>query len=275
MSDEQVVPPVVAQVPAIPVPPTEIKEAVVEEPKLEVETPETEEKRKSRAARRFDRIRERAIAAETELRLLKERAIPAQAAKPEPESDEPTRDKYGTYEEFIEARADYRAQKTAAKIAEDTLRKAVEEDQKARAHETQEKSAKEWSKRIDTARDDIDDFDEVCAESEAVVTPAMSYAMMESDKGAHIAYFLAKNPAEAERISKLSNSKQAAAIVALEEKVAKPVKTPSNAPAPIKPVGVKSDASSLDTTDPKTAEKLSTSEWIARDRERMQKAGKR
>ena len=242
--------------------------APVEEVKA-VETPEAEpekkeeEKHRSRQARRFDRARERAIAAETELRLLKERITPKPAQR-EAEEGEPKRDQYGTYEEFIEARAEWRG----GKAAERALMKAIERDQEDRSKETQAKQAKEWSGRIDSARNEIDDFDDVCAESEAPVTSHMSGAIMESDRGPHIAYYLAKNPEEAERISKLSPSRQVAAIVNLEEKVAKPVKTPSKAPAPINPVG---RTSGPDNDSP--SDKDDTTTWIRKEKARMEKLG--
>lgn len=267
MTEETVVAPVTEKV--TPAAPVVNQEAPVETTEVEVNTQETEEKRKSRQARRFDRIRERAIAAETELRLLKE-AQPKSTPK-EVEEGEPTRDKYATYEEFIEARAEWRA----VKATDRRLQEAIKRDQESRVNESRQKQSQEWNGKIDSARTEIEDFDDVCAESDAPVTPHMSSAIMESDRGPHIAYYLAKNPQEAERISKLTPSKQMAAIVALEEKVAKPVKTPSKAPAPITPVSGKSDATLTDTTDPKAAEKLSTSEWIRRDRERMLKQGKR
>ncbi len=273
MTDETVV----TQEPATTgtVAPTEVKEAPAETTKVEApeaEQKETEEQQRSRQWRRLDRWRQRAIAAEERERIRQE--MDQAKLKPAPKEagdGEPTRDKYGTYEEFIEARAEWKAEQAADR----RLREAIERDQESRVHESREKQAKEWNGKIESARKEIEDFDDVCSDSDAPVTQAMSTAIMESDRGAHISYYLAKNPEEAERISKLTPSKQMAAIVALEEKVAKPVKTPSKAPAPITPVSGKSDASLTDTTDPKAAEKLSTSEWIRRDRERLLKQGKR
>lgn len=206
-----------------------------------VEAEETPQRRESRRARQLNRERERRIAAETELRLLREsREKEQQAKQPQsPEGAEPSREQFQSYEEFIEARATWRAQKAAAEETRKILEESRKKDTEARSRSEDESRVKEWNAKLDKARDEIEDFDEVCAESEAVVTPAMSTAILESDKGAQIAYFLAKNPDEAERISKLSPSKQAAAIVSLEEKVAKPAKQPSKAPEPINPVGTK------------------------------------
>lgn len=265
MTDE--VNPDVAQVPVTPAAPAENNAPAEDVKAPEAEQPkEAEEQHRSRQWRRLDRWRQRAIEAETRVKVLQESQgnQAAQQPKPERQSDEPTRDQFGTYEEFIEARAEYKA----AKAAEKTLREAIRHEEQSRIKETQEKSAQEWTKRIDSARDEIEDFDEVCSDSEAPVTQHMSSAIMESDRGAHIAYYLAKHPSEAERISKLSPSKQIAAIVALEEKVAKPVKNPSKAPAPINPVN---KGSGPDSDMPSDKDDIET--WMKKERARMQKLG--
>ena len=94
------------------------------------------------------------------------------------------------------------------------------------------------------------------------------------DKGPLIAYHLAKNEDEAKRIAGLSPTRQVAAIVALEEKITKPAKAPSKAPAPITPAGKSGDAEAVwDTTKPDAAAKLSPEKWIALERQRMEKQG--
>lgn len=203
----------------------------------EAETEETPQKRESRRQRQLNRERERRIAAETELRLYREQQQGRQQPQKEAADDAPRREQFESYEEFIRADARYHAEKAAEERARKVLEESKKKDSEVSQRETQEKAAKEWNARLEKARDAVEDFDEVCSESEAVVTQPMAAAIQESDQGALIAYYLAKNPAEAERISKLSPSKQAAAIVGLEEKVAKPAKKPSNAPEPIAPVG--------------------------------------
>lgn len=207
------------------------------------EKAESEEKHRSRAYRRLDRWRTRAIEAEARLKAFQEVRGTEASAKPaqEPVSDEPKRDQFGSYEEFIEARATWRAEKAAEAKAQKILDENRQKSEQERTKGEHEKLTRAWNAQVEKARDELEDFDEVCAESEAVVTPKMSEAILESDKGAMIAYYLAKNPGEADRISKLAPSKQVAAIVALEDKVTKPAKQPSKAPEPIKPVGQKAE----------------------------------
>jgi hypothetical protein len=232
------------------------QQAGTEGTEKKVETEETPQRRESRRQRQLNRERERRIAAETELRLLREARQERQQPQ-QPVDDAPKREQFDTYEEYLRADARY----IAAKEAKETARKEAEnlrrERESERSKETQSKQLQEWNAKIEKARDAVEDFDEVCAESDAVITPPMASAIQESDQGALIAYYLAKNPDEAERISKLSPSRQAAAIVTLEDKVAKPAKKPSKAPAPINPVGTKVEVGK----DPAKMSQAEYNEW--------------
>lgn len=224
------------------------------------EKKEGEEQHRSRAYRRLDRWRTRAIEAEARLKAFQELqgSKPAERQQTPEVSDEPKREQFGTYEEYIEARAEYRAEKKAAEAARKVLDESKKKADSERTQGELQRVEKEWSAKLEKARDVLEDFDEVCVESEAIVTPHMASAIQESDHAGFIAYHLAKNPAEAERISKLSPSKQVAAIVALEEKVSKPAKQPSKAPAPINPVG---GAKGNVTKDPSKMTQAEYNEW--------------
>lgn len=168
----------------------------------------------------------RQIAEERQQSQAKATAVPG--AQP------PKRDDFDSFEEYLEARSDWRTdQKFAERMAQQnevSLRKA------------EEVSAQEQSRRfyaqMDKARESIADFDEVMdAASEAPVTQTMRAAIMESEVGALLTYHLAKNPAEAQRISRLSPVAQFKAIGAIEATLQrKPEPQVSKAPAPIKPL---------------------------------------
>ena len=128
--------------------------------------------------------------------------------------------------------------------------------------------------REETAREKYDDFDQVAYNPKLPITDAMAETIRESDVGPEIIYHLGSNPAEAKRIAQLSPLSQAKEIGKLEDKLASnpPAKKVSSAPAPIKPVsGRASSAPTYDTTDPRSIESMSTSEWIAKERERQMK----
>lgn len=155
--------------------------------------------------------------------------------KPQQPSGEPTRDQYGSYEEFIEARADWRADRKVDQ-------KFTEREAKDRERQTQtdQQTAREsFKKQMKDSAKDIEDFDEVLSEMKPTdpVANISASAIEAADAPGKVLYHLAKNPDEAERIASLSPGKQAREIVRLEEKLAKPPVKPSKAPEPITPVG--------------------------------------
>ena len=186
-----------------------------------------------------DHWKERALRLEGELKARSD-------AKPkEDREDAPQPPKQGeseTYEDFLERKATWVAEQRAAKIVEERLKARDEQVSKAKAEEADRTLTQNWQKSVEKVRDKYDDYDEVTQDEGFNPTPAMARAMLESDQKAEIAYYLAKNPEEMERIAKMSPLRQAAEVLKLEDKVASkaPAKKPSKAPAPIDPVGGKS-----------------------------------
>lgn len=81
------------------------------------------------------------------------------------------------------------------------------------------------------------DFVQVLERNDISISPVMAEAIMESDMGVDVAYYLGKRPKEAARIAALSPVAQARAIFALEAKVQAELAPPkSQAPAPVKPI---------------------------------------
>ena len=125
------------------------------------------------------------------------------------------------------------------------------------------------------ARTKYDDFEQVAYNPKLPITNVMAETIQSSDVGPELAYYLGSNPKEADRISRMSPLSQAKEIGKIEAKVADspPVKKPSNAPAPIQPVATGSSRGpAYDTTDPRSLKTMSTSEWIAAERQRQIRA---
>ena len=159
-------------------------------------------------------------------------------SRPEPriEADgtkPPERGDYGTYEDFLDAKAAFMggkaAQEERARIDEQTMEaKFIEEQQKifdGFRSKTQEK---------------YPDLEERLEEISDVVMPAgMGRAIAESDVGPDILDFFARNPKDCKRIAALSPSSAVREIGKLEAKLeAKPEpkrQAPSALPSPIKP----------------------------------------
>lgn len=175
---------------------------------------------------------------------------PEQTTQQSSELVEPTREQFESYEEFIEARAAYRAEK-----AVETKLRAIEEQRAQQAAQAKQVEAqRQWQTRMAEAAEKIPDFVDVLGQSTAPSTPTMMQAIIESDVGPQVAYYLAQNPAEAARIASLSPASQAREIGKLEDRVTKPAKA-SSAPEPIKPVGSRSQVSDL------LSDKLPFDQW--------------
>jgi len=95
---------------------------------------------------------------------------------------------------------------------------------------------------LEVGEDKYDDFEEVVKSSKLRIAEPAYLAMLESDISSDLVYYLAKNDAEADRISDMSPYAQAKEIGKLEDKLAakQPIKK-SDAPKPITPVNGSKD----------------------------------
>jgi len=131
-----------------------------------------------------------------------------------------------------------------------------------------------YQERAEAAREKYDDFEQVAYSPTLTITAPMATTIRESEVGPEIAYYLGSNPAEARRIAALTPLSQAREIGKIETKLASnpPAKRTSSAPAPIAPIaGRGSSTPTYDTTDPRAIASMTTSEWIAKERERQMK----
>ena len=186
----------------------------------------------------------------------------AQKAKSQPPAvpSEPLRaDDFADAQTYADALAERKAQELLAKRAAEAERQATLDA---------------YHDREETARDKYDDFEQVAYNPKLPITNVMAETIQSSDIGPELAYYLGSNPKEADRISRLQPILQAKEIGKLEAKLASnpPVKKTSSAPAPFAPVTARSVGSpTYDTTDPRSVKAMTTSEWIAADRQRQMK----
>lgn len=217
------------------------------------------EKRLAKERRRRKEIEDRLrITEELHLKRQDQEKKPA----PQPESLEPKREQFDTYESFIEARAEWRA----AKEVEKRLREREEKESRTRTEEQQKKQAEGFMKRVKESG--IEDFDEVLSASQSPLTDEMKRAITVSEEGPKVAYHLAKNEQEAERIASLPAEVQAREVWKLEQKLAAAPapKKPSAAPAPIKPGG---GASAPTDEMPKDTDDIK--DWMKKEEARARK----
>jgi hypothetical protein len=90
-----------------------------------------------------------------------------------------------------------------------------------------------WTEATAEFRQRIPDFEAVAHNPNLAITPVMADAIRESGRGAEIAYYLGKNPAEAAQIAGLPPVSQATAIARLEGRLAAGTNSISRAPQPV------------------------------------------
>jgi hypothetical protein len=191
-------------------------------------------------------------------RLEREQARKAQQAPALP-AEPPVPEQFDSTEAY--------AQALATRKAEELLVQREEQRQQAELIEAYHDLEEE-------AREKYDDFEQVAYNPRLPITNTMAQAIQASEIGPEVAYYLGSNPKEAERISRLSAILQAKEIGKVEAKLASdpPAKKTSNAPAPISPVTTRSTGGpAYDTTDPRSIKTMSTSDWIAAERQRQVK----
>ena len=135
----------------------------------------------------------------------------------------------------------------AKALAEFSTEKALAERDRqvaqAREQEAQQRIIQSWAQKVQEAKADLPDFDDLVASSDVVVNNAVRDAILESDVGPQILYHLAENNDLAKRIASLNPNAALREIGRLEAKFEVKTDTKqtapvvrSKAPAPIQPI---------------------------------------
>lgn len=157
----------------------------------------------------------------------------AKPPKVDPNDPEPKPEDFEHFETFSKEQAKW--------VVRQDKRETAEADAQTRNEEAQREAFDQWTTRLDAAREVHDDFDDVVGSTEAKTTPAMEQAIIDSEHGAELAYHLASNPSESERIAKLSPVAAIRELGRIEATLTKPTpETPTKkvtkAPDPVKPI---------------------------------------
>lgn len=181
------------------------------------------------------------------------RAQPQQAATGKPQLSQ-----FAGPDEYADAVADW---------------KFGQAEQQQRAQQDQQSQSQFATKRDDLMAEleDAEGFD-AKKFNKLPISMSMAEAIVDSDQAAKLSLHLVNHPEEASRIAALSPARQAAEIGKLEAKLSTvAAKKPSNAPAPITPVGAKGSSISTNLYDAKLGN--DTEAWISA--RRAQRAAKR
>jgi hypothetical protein len=213
----------------------------VEKP-AEEPIPKGVQKRIDRAVRQKYEAEARAKMLEERVAAMEMRQVPVQQQRPSG-NDEPSIDNFDNFDEYVAAKAEY----IAKKQIETTLTEREMRQRAAYEEAERQKTVDSWTKKVAAATVEMPDFEEVLASSDVPMTLVMQQAIMESDIGPKLAYYLANNPDEAKQIVGMNPIGIIRTLGRIEERLAiKPTKTPTSMPPPIKSLGTKASV----TKDP-------------------------
>lgn len=169
---------------------------------------------------------------------------------------EPKRDDFDDLESYQRSLAEH----TAKRVIKEYQTKEDQTRRQAQSRSEQAKRVQAWETHVEKAGEKYDDAEDVLEHfsSEVTLHPYALDAIIESEIGYDIAYYLGKHDAEVAKISKLSPSRQASEIGKLEVRLTDAPKKVSSAPAPIDPVKGKGAAETGLSPD------LPIGEWIKR-----------
>jgi hypothetical protein len=187
---------------------------------------------------------------EARLREYEDRQAPQPQVEESPIGREPRADQFDDAFEYAKALAEWSAEKA--------LYDRDQQDLNRKAEEERQKVLKTWSEKLQKAKPNLADFDEIVNSTQVVVSNEVRDAIIESDVGPEILYHLASlDGEEAERFQTLPISKALREIGKLEARFekqeaaqeeavrSKPVAQKSKAPAPLSPI--KATGSAMET----------------------------
>jgi hypothetical protein len=144
----------------------------------------------------------------------------------------PKRESFQDDDAYLQAQIEHLAEQRAAE-------KIAIREQQSKHEKVQEAFLEKAEKAIER----YPDFQAVVGNPELAINDAMAEFISDSDQGPDVAYFLGKNPMRAAQIAQMTPVKATVALLQIEAELsAKPKPRPSNAPAPITPIGGASGA---------------------------------
>ena len=192
-------------------------------------------KQREQARQEAQREREQREALEARLKELEAKVNPP-AAQPEDElGEEPKPEMFNDMFEYARALAEYTADK-----------KLMERDNEEKARQAkaeQEAKFQAWADRVNAAKNELPDFDDMVQSSDVRVSDPVRDAIIESENGPKILYWLAENTDFAKKLADMSVVSAVREIGKIEARFEKakdpepkPVVGKSKAPAPINPL---------------------------------------
>ena len=206
-------------------------------PKLERRFSEITKQREA-AREEARKEREQRESLEARLKELESRVSPPAQADTEELGQEPKPEQFSDMYEYAKALAEYTAdKKLMERDKQEVARKAAAE---------QEVKFKAWADRVNAAKTDLPDFDDMVQSSDVRVSDPVRDAIIESEHGPKILYYLAENSEFAKKLADMSVVSAVREIGKIEARYVRDTKesapevktaaVKSRAPAPISPL---------------------------------------
>lgn len=216
------------------------------------QSPEEAEAKEAKKRNGYKEKLERTKQELAEARAQLEAAKPKEQPKAETADKEPKPEDFETWDAYYKADAKYQARQEYTRLEQERSDKARETSLKDEFADKQ----KQYAERADEFKATNPDFDEVIDSYDGPLTAPMQQALLDSDIGPQVAYYLAQNPEEGEAMAKMGvlalnkafgriEAKLESPTVDTMPKPAKDLKL-TKAPPPITPVGKSSTNSSYD-----------------------------
>lgn len=227
-------------------------------------TPDEAEQHKKGFQKRIDKLTRQKSEVEREVEYWKQQALKQQAiAQPQETKietqDKPSAENFESYDEYIDALTDWKLTQK-----EQTAKKQNESERLKQTIDEKVASFKASSEQFASATPDYEDVLE--GVDHIQITPSFENALLESKYGAQVAYELAKDPERFAKINQMPVLQAAIEIGKVEASIDMRKQTsqakPTNAPAPINPVGGSAPAV-------KSESEMSDSEWY-KSRQKLQ-----
>ena len=170
-------------------------------PQAEEEAKEAEaEKPKDKLNKRFEKVSRRAEEAEAKAREYENRLKEYEARGTEPAvkkvvEGKPDASQFNDAFEYAEALAEW--------SAENALKQRDEQEAVRKQQAEQEKITKSWNKKLDKAKAQYSDFDDVVKSANTVVSNEIRDSILESDVGPQLLYFLASDEDFAKKLTEM------------------------------------------------------------------------
>jgi hypothetical protein len=163
---------------------------------------------------------------------------------------EPKREQFESYEDYVAARAEFRAEQKAKALIEQSTKTSDEQRRKEASEQAQRSLEQGYADRQRQAAKDISDFNDVMEDADIAVPTQVYNMIMRMPDGPVIAYNMAKNPDLVQQFWSNPAEMHGILLGQLSATLKSQQKAQTKAPDPGKPVGSKAGSATEPPSDP-------------------------